>query len=162
MSGDAQEPAEHLPVPLDPAQPSSNQGEKQRDLFPGTLLQQALDVERQRIDSANRRTDVALQAVKASDESDRRQFEFQMEKLRSDDRASIRRDGLAKVVVCGLGVFGVCVIVLFLIMTFFGTLGQSQIALNILGKLAVGGGGYGIIAGLVNLARRLLRNPGAA
>jgi len=83
-----------------------------------------------------------------------------MEKLHSDDRASVRRDGLAKVVVVGLGVFGVCVVILFLAMAFFGSPTQSQIALDILGKLAIGGGGYGIIAGLVNFARRILRNPG--
>jgi hypothetical protein len=159
MSDETGKAAEHLPVPAEPARPSSEG--RQNDLFPGTLLQQALDVERQRIDSANRRTDVALQAVKASDESDRRQFEFQMEKLHSDDRASIRRDGLAKVVVVGLGIFGVGVVVLFLVMAFFGSPTQSQIALDILGKLAIGGGGYGVIAGLVNFTRRLLRNPGA-
>ena len=84
-----------------------------------------------------------------------------MEKLHSDDRASIRRDGLAKVVVVGLGIFGVGVVVLFLVMAFFGSPTQSQIALDILGKLAIGGGGYGVIAGLVNFTRRLLRNPGA-
>ncbi len=37
--------------------------EKQPDLFPGDLLRVALEVEQQRIESTNRRTDVALQAV---------------------------------------------------------------------------------------------------
>ena len=116
--------------------------ERQEELLPGDLLRRVLDVERQRIDSTNRRTDVALQAVKASDESDRRQFEFQMEKLHSDERSGVRRDGLARTVVCGVGLFGALVIMLFLGMAFFGTPQQSEIAMNILGKLAVAGRSY--------------------
>ncbi|HUB15784.1 MAG TPA: hypothetical protein VMB34_27810, partial [Acetobacteraceae bacterium] len=124
---------------------------------PGDLLRRVLEVEQQRIESTNRRTDVALQAVKASDESDRRQFEFQMEKLHTDERSGLRRDGLAKTVVLGIGAFGGIVVSLFLGMAFFGSAAQSAMALDILGKLAVGGGGYGIIAGIINLVRRLLR-----
>lgn len=158
MSDDGEKPAEQVPASIETARDTANG--RQADLFPSALFQQALNVERQRIDSANRRTEVALQAVKASDESDRRQFEFQMEKLHTDDRASLRRDGLAKAVVIGVGIFGAAVVALFLIMAFFGSPTQGQIALDILSKLAIGGGGYGIIAGLVNLVRRLLRNPG--
>ncbi len=129
---------------------------RQQELLPGDLLQRVLEVERQRIDSTNRRTDVVLQAVKASDESDRRQFEFQMEKLRSDERVRNERDGLAKAVVFGGGFFGACVGTLFLFMVFFGTHEQSSTALSLIEKIAIGGGGYGIIAGIITAIRRLL------
>lgn len=146
---------------VDVTAPTRIEDTRQQELLPpADLLRRVLEIEQQRIDSTNRRTDVALQAVKASDESDRRQFEYQMEKLHSEERAGVRRDSLAKIVVSGAGVFSAGVVVLFLGMAFFGTAQQSDIAMKILGTLAIGGGGYGVISGLTNLVRRLLRNSG--
>ncbi len=101
---------------------------------------------------------MASQAVSASNEADKRQFEFQMAKLSSEDSATKRRDNLARTVVIGVGIGGFAVVGLFLGMAFFGSPAQSQIALNILKVGAVGGGGYGIINGLVSLVRRLMRS----
>jgi hypothetical protein len=42
-------------------------------------------------------------------------------------------------------------------MAFFGETSQRDTALTILVDLAIGGGGYGVIAGLVNLVDRLSR-----
>jgi hypothetical protein len=156
MSDDGAEPQREVSTTI----PGHVEDGRQQELLPpADLLQRVLEVERQRIDSTNRRTDVVLQAVKASDESDRRQFEFQLEKLRSDERMRTRRDNLAKVVVLGGGAFSLCVGVLFLYMAFFGAPEQSATALNLIEKIAIGGGGYGIIAGIITGVRRLLRAP---
>jgi hypothetical protein len=130
-------------------------GPDQQELFPAAAF---LQIERQRIDSYNRRSEVASQAVAASNEANKRQFEYQMAKLAAEESASKRKDVLARIVVIGLGIFGVILASLFLIMAFFGNAAQSTIALQILKVLGVGGGGYGIISGLASLIRRLTHN----
>jgi hypothetical protein len=143
---------ENPPAVIEPAA-RGNSG--QEELFPAAAF---LQIERQRIDSYNRRTEVASQAVAANNEADKRQFDFQMAKLSSEDAASKRKDSLAQVVVIGLGLFGIAVIALFLVMAFFGSPAQSAIALQILKVLGVGSGGYGVISGLTGLIKRLMQN----
>jgi hypothetical protein len=70
------------------------------------LLKRLLDIEQQRIDSINRRTDVTLQAIRTNDEADRRQLEFEDRQRSSADEADRRRRSLAQVVVYELGLFG--------------------------------------------------------
>ncbi len=117
-----------------------------------------LQIERERIDSENRKTQVAIQAVAADDEADKRQFEFEMAKLAVEDSASKRRDDFTRLVVMAFGSFVAVVTGLFLLMAFFGNAAQSAIALEILKVLAVGGGGYGLISGLAGFIRRLMQS----
>jgi len=55
-------------------------------------LQSMVELERQRIESFNKRTDVARYAIEANDAADRRQFEYQMAKLAADKEATERRE----------------------------------------------------------------------
>ncbi len=65
------------------------------------MLQRVLDIEQRRIDSADRRTAVALEAIKASDEANKRQFDFRMAKLQADSEAGRQRHALARQVLIG-------------------------------------------------------------
>ena len=127
------------------------------DALSQETLSQMLEIEKARIDSTNRRTEVAKQAIDASNESDKRQFDYQMAKLKSEDDAGQRRDNLAKWVVGCVGIFVGAITLLFLWMAFFGDPGQRSMAMQILTTLAIGGGGYGIVTGLIQLIRRLMR-----
>jgi len=153
------EPGNKAPEILPPDKPSDKNG-RQQDLFPADTLQQMLNIEQQRIESINRRTDVALQAVKASDESDRRQFEFQMAKLDRDAEADKRRHGLAKMVTLWFGVIAVAVLSLFVYLMFFGSAGQSEIALQFLSTLAKGAAGFGIGTAVLNILQKAMRGSG--
>jgi len=85
---------EHSPPALTP--PPVQAGPDQQELFPAAAF---LQIERQRIDSYNRRSEVASQAVAASNEANKRQFEYQMAKLAAEESASKRKDVLATIVV---------------------------------------------------------------
>jgi hypothetical protein len=56
-----------------------------------------VDLERQRIDSFNRRTDVVRYAIETNDAADRRQYEYQMAELEADTAASRCRHSLSKI-----------------------------------------------------------------
>jgi hypothetical protein len=130
---------------------------KQPDFFLPPALQSLLALEQQRIESTNRRTDVARYAIETSDLSDKRQFEYQMAKLNADSDHRARNYTLAKTVILGTSVGAVCVGGLLLWMAFFGTPSQSAIAIDILKYLGAGVGGYGAIHGVVRGFSRLLR-----
>lgn len=117
-----------------------------------------LQIERERIDSQNRRTQVASQAGAASNDAVKRHLEFEMAKLAAEDSASKRKDNLARIVIFAFGSFVAVVASLFLYMAFFGNSAQSAIAIEILKVLAVGGGGYGLISGLAGFIRRLMQS----
>lgn len=58
-------------------------------------FKQLIELERQRVDSNNRRTDVAVKAIAASDASDKRQYEYHVEKLRRGSEERKARHGSA-------------------------------------------------------------------
>ena len=66
-------------------------------------LQILVELEKQRIDSHNRRTDVARYAIEMNDASDKRQFEYRMARLATEESKSVRRHGLARNVAIGGG-----------------------------------------------------------
>lgn len=142
---------------LAPVSPPAERVEPQQEVYPPDAVQGLLDVERQRIQSYDRRTEVARRAIDASDEADKRHFEFQLAKLDVDKRADERRHRLACWIIGVAGTAGVGLVALCVFMGFFGTPEQSSIGLHILSILAVGGAGYGIVAGLVGMLRRLMR-----
>jgi hypothetical protein len=115
------------------------------------------DLEKQRIESYNRRTDVARYAIEMNDAADKRQFEYRMAELEAGRTSSIRRHALAQNVAVGSGLGGGLIIALLLIMAFFGSSEQSAIAIQIFIVLGIGVGGYGAIEAVVRAVSRLFK-----
>jgi hypothetical protein len=112
---------------------------RQQDLFPAELVA----LERQRIDSQDKRTAVARAAIDAQQESDKRQFEFHMARLKSDEASGEKRFRFASKYLWTILVTGIGVLALLLAMIFFGGEHQSQLAIKafkVLGNAAVGAG----------------------
>ena len=122
------------------------------EFSPETLIA----LERDRIDSFNRRTEVARQAVKVNEAADQRQFSFHMEKLKrdSDDRDDRRVTGFQM-----LWIFIAVVVVagsFFVAMAFYGDENQRQVAMDLVRTIANGVAGFGIIWAAINAFRRLI------
>jgi hypothetical protein len=118
-------------------------------------LQSLVDLEKQRIESFNRRTDVVKYVIETNDASDKRQFDYQMAKLNAETTAATRRHSLLKTVMLAGGGISALIVGSLLGMTFFGNPAQAQLALEALKILMIGGGGYGLINGVVAAVRRL-------
>jgi hypothetical protein len=86
-----EEPAQHPPDVVH--QPSNFRNEAFR--IP-PALQSLINLERERIESTNRRTEVARLFIETSDTSDKRQFDYRMAKL-SADSESDRRNHVLRV-----------------------------------------------------------------
>jgi hypothetical protein len=124
--------------------------------FPVEALQNLIELERERLESTNRRTEIIRYAIETNDSSDKRQFDYRMAKLETDKSDSNQRFSLARAIAyISSGVIVVTVLLLFY-MAFFGDARQSEIAFTIMKTLATGAGGYGVIAGLVRAGTRLL------
>lgn len=107
------------------------------------LFEALVQIERERIQSQNSRTEVALRAVEVSDASDRRQYEFHKQKLESDERMQKARLALGAWVALGIGAILSVFVLTILYMAFFGTESQAGLALQLLVWVftALGGGG---------------------
>lgn len=89
---------------------------EQQELFP--LVKKQLELEGQRIDSANRRTEVADKAIQATDASDQRQFNYYMTVEENRSKASERTHCIVTKVInfggcfpaIGSGGIGACVL----------------------------------------------------
>lgn len=135
---------------------ASHQEDVQGELFPERLIKDMLDVERQRIDSMDKKTETARMWIKASDDADKRQFEYQMARLAGENAENERRHRLGRAVVLGGGMASICIITLLVGFMFFGSSEQSALAMECLKLLFVGIGGYGVIAGLLSLSKKLI------
>ena len=89
------------------------------------LFDQALQLERERIRSQDRRTEVALRAVEIGDAADKRQFQFHMEKLKTEERIENKRLGLSSRIALILGLTVIVFLSLTAYMLFFGSDGQA-------------------------------------
>jgi hypothetical protein len=118
-------------------------------------LQSLVDLEKQRIDSFNRRTDVVKYAIETNDAADRRQYEYMMAKLTADTDSRTQRHKLMKVITIGGGIAATIFLGGLFGFTFFGSATQSDMGLSILKVLGTGLGGYGSIAAILNGVRRL-------
>jgi hypothetical protein len=117
-------------------------------------------LERERIESTNRRTEVARLFIETSDTSDKRQFDYRMAKLTADSESDRRNHGLARTVTFIASGFGIAVLALLLVMSFFGNQEQSERAIQVLMVLGIGTGGYGLIEGISRGIGKLFRgNP---
>ena len=78
--------------------PDEHEGESKGALIPAgdleddqppmttEIIKDLIKIEQERIRSQDRRTEVALKAVEASDASDKRQFEYHTQRLQSEER----------------------------------------------------------------------------
>ncbi len=146
------------------AQEDPHQGQggelARREVAPGTQIElwpEMLQLERERIESHDRRTEVLSQMVAADDAADQRLFEFQLEKMRRDDAdRSVRRLFGMRLIWALLGVVGL-VLSASLLLIAFGDEGQRTAATYLLALLAAMGGGYGLIAAVMRGIGRFLR-----
>jgi hypothetical protein len=125
------------------------------ELVPAEPLHELLQLERERIDSNNRRTEVMRLAIEANKESDRQQFDFSMAQLGHESTKTESKHSIAKLVIYVGGSF-VLILFAFLIgMAFFGSPYQAQIAFDLVKIILAGVAGYGVITGIVNFLRRM-------
>ncbi len=131
-----------------------------REAAPGTQIElwpEMLQLERERIESHDRRTEVLSQMVAADDAADQRLFEFQLEKMRRDDadRSDRRTFGMRLI----WALFGGALLLVgaSLLLIAFGDEGQRTAATYLLAVLLTMGGGYGLIAALTRGVGRFLR-----
>ena len=133
-------------VPDDRNDGDSRQGE----LSP---LNQVVELERERIESYNRRTDLGFKAIEAESAADKQFYDYNVMALEAREARSRRGHSLVKQVV-----YVVFVIVIFTLgMLFFGEPHQVSIARDILagGMQSLGGGA--VLYLLYQAGRWLLR-----
>jgi hypothetical protein len=109
------------------------------------FIREILDLERQRVASTNRRTDVALRAIEAGDASDKRQYEYHVEKMRQNSK--VRTDhnrSIFKLLWAVFGSIGIAGALVFW-MLYFGTEIQREVSVSILRNIGTGLGGAGVL-----------------
>ena len=128
------------------------------EAMPGDLLPVAelIALERERIDSQNRRTDIARRVIDASDAADKRQYEYHREKLLRDDADRKRRHASDMKVVWGLFASAMALAVVLFWMIFAGDDTQRTVASELLETIVTGLGGFGVGWALLNGIRRTL------
>ena len=125
-------------------------------------LQELVALERERIDSTNRRTDVALRAIDASDAADKRQYDYHVEKMRKEvEERSERRRSVFRVL-WAIGGWVSVVAALLLLMLFFGTDTQREVAMQLLSTALTGLGGAGILWLFRTVLERVARDSSAS
>jgi hypothetical protein len=136
--------------------PDLTQPNEQPELL-SPALQNLFDLERRRLESFNRRTEVARFAVDAGDAADKRQFDYRMARLKVEEEAGKRQDRIVRAALLWTGSVATILLVLLFGMIFIGTSEQRDIAERILITLGIGAGGYGVVGGIISGVRRLLR-----
>ena len=131
----------------------AQQGQIVVDLNPE--LRAILDLERERIQSTNKRTDAARAAIVASDAADQRHFNYRMEELKADDGFRLNRLAYIKKFLAVFAFFVVVMFGLMMYMAFWGEPGQSAIALEFLKFALAAAAGWGVISGLIRFVGRL-------
>ena len=124
-------------------------GDPEDDQPPMTneIIKDLIKIEKERIRSQDRRTEVALKAVEASDASDKRQFEYHTQRLQSEERRATARVSLGLKVAFGIGAVVVAILVISFYMLFFGAPTQTDYAEKLLTWFfaALGGGGLFVL-----------------
>ena len=121
------------------------------------LFDQTLQVERERIQSQDRRTEVMMRALELGNAADERQFQFHMENLSKDERLENKRLALAGRIASGIGVCSIGVIAVLVYMLFFGSELQAGSARELIMWVFNALGGGGLLFVLVRAIQWLLR-----
>ena len=121
-------------------------------------FEQLVELERQRVEGNNRRTDVALKAIAANDAADKRQYEYHVERLRQDSKD--RNERHRSVVKLLWATLGVTVLVggFVFYMLFFGNDAQRAVARDLLTTIGTAVGGAGAIWVIKSAIQRLFDN----
>ena len=91
-----------------------------------------LELEKERIKSNDKRTEIARLAIEKNDDADKRMFDFQMARLNQGTAIKSQQVIIARNLIYGFsGVFSV-VIVLLLYFSFFGDSQQSKLAADLI------------------------------
>lgn len=150
-----------MPSAAQEGPPDGQGGElARREVAPGTQIElwpEMLQLERERIESHDRRTEVLSQMVAADDAADQRLFEFQLEKMRRDDADRSDRRTFGMRLIWALFAGAVVLVSASLLLIAFGDEGQRTAATYLLAVLLTMGGGYGLIAALTRGVGRFLR-----
>jgi len=128
--------------------PSEGSADESPDPRQLVLFDQVLQIERERIKSQDRRTEVALRAVELGDASDTRQYNYHMERLKADERLAMARISLGSKLAFGMGAVVALLLFAILYMMFFGSEHQAARAqqLAVWFFTALGGGGLFVLA----------------
>lgn len=103
-----------------------------------------LELERERIKSADKRTDIARRAIEANEAADKRMFDFHMSRLDKETEFQSEQIKVAKRLIYGGSAFLAAIIVLLLCMSFFGTESQAETASILLEKSITALGGIAV------------------
>lgn len=130
---------------------------KQSDFFPAELIA----LERERITSQDKRTDVARAAIEAQKEADKRQYDYHMTRLTNEENDSRRKFTFASKI--SWAIFGISVITFLFLMgnAFYGDPTKSALAMQILRLLAHLGAGAGMFI-LARYGWKKLFNDGSS
>jgi Fe2+ transport system protein B len=137
--------------------PGQRTGEEDQPTIEHLQFRQLMEIERARIDSSNRRTEVVREMVQAQTEQNIREHEFALAKITLDDTSESRRLNIFKVLVYSAGLFGVVVFFLLFYIVFFSNSEYSPIAQGWLSNAfkALAGGSFLLVIG--EAIRRLLK-----
>jgi len=156
MSGAAKPTLHQKPEPeqaLVSRQSPAGSGAIQEDF---SLVAELIVIERERIASRDRRTDVMRRAIDAGDAADKRQYDYHVEKLRLDDDDRKRRHSSGIAIVWTLLAVTIAFIGFLCWMLFAGDEAQRAVADRLLETVLTGLGGFGIGWVLLNGIRRFL------
>ena len=118
-------------------------------------MDEFIDLERQRIESINKRTEVARAYIDANSDADQRQYSFHIQKLNSDrEERKETRSAIVKILWACLGISTFFTLILFY-MLFLGDFEQVDNAKTVLKILGTGVGGFGIGYLFLRVIRRL-------
>ncbi|MCJ2070642.1 hypothetical protein MKK75_17900 [Methylobacterium sp. J-030] len=153
--GDDQPRPAAVPVPYNPSTNSQS-----HDLE-GVQFRELMAIERARIDSSNRRTEVVREMISAQVAQNAREFEFATSRMEGEERREKRRLSLfTRIVFTGAAV-GVIILTFLMYVAFYGSPENAKLAQSWLtaGAQALGGGAALVVVGQILL--RLLKSPPA-
>ena len=156
MSGAAKPTSHQKPEPEQAfvsRQSPAGSGAIQEDF---SLVAELIAIERERIASQDRRTDVARRAIDANAAADEREYSYRVEQLRRDHIDRKRRYVSGIAILCTLLAAALCFTGVLFWMLFTGDEAQRAAADRVLGTVLTGLGGFGGGWVLLNGIRRLL------
>ena len=101
------------------------------------------ELERERLKSADKRTEIAKLAIEANDAADKRMFDYRMARIQKESELKLDQLSLIRWIALGVGIIATTVVTLLFSMVFFGDAHQSELAWGILEKLGVALSGIG-------------------
>lgn len=126
------------------------------DYFSGREM---VDLERERIRSADKRTEIARLAIEANDASDQRQFDYHMSRLERETELKQSQIRLAGFLTYGVYAMSSIIIAILVFMVFFGNPEQVKIASDLFVKLITAFAGIGSYLTLKGIFNKLTKSP---